>query len=129
MNVTILRTLTEKSILKFGKYHDYRVGDLIRLEKTVYLRWVYFNCDRITFIDDILDQIYLPEEYRITKPGKNPSRGEECNEFNFSKIGGFTKFKKGKHRKKVKRCKLISDTIHRAKRNSKGNLMRKNHGH
>lgn len=67
----ILRKLTRKSLLTFGKYHDFRVGDLINTGKHKYLRWVYFNNSMITFFEDILDEIKIPEAYRIKKPGKS----------------------------------------------------------
>lgn len=46
---------------------------LILREEHSYLRWIYFNMENITFVDDILDTLGIYEKYRIKKPGKNPN--------------------------------------------------------
>jgi hypothetical protein len=108
MDVPILRKLTEKSILGFGKYADCAVKHLLDINETQYLRWVYFNSSRITFIDEILDKIRIPIEFRINKPGTNSEMHEKCNEYNLNKLNGFTKFKKQQHSKRKRKARLIS---------------------
>lgn len=63
----MLRTLTLKSQLKFGKFADYRVEQMLQIEKHEYLRWVYYNSSNISFMPDILEIIGVTEF--ITKPG------------------------------------------------------------
>ena len=68
-----LRTLTEKSQMKFGKYSDMKVGSVMIMPLgTTYLRWVYYNCSLVSFCDDVLDFIGVYQDIRIGKPGNNP---------------------------------------------------------
>lgn len=67
----MLRTLTLKSTMTFGKYPTYTVYSILfALEQKDYLRWVYFNMSNINFNDEIMELIGITE--RIEKPGKNP---------------------------------------------------------
>ena len=77
---TILRKLTRKSTLNFGQYADMTVQQVIDLMHSRVLRWYYFNSSNITFTDDILDEIRIPAEYHIDKPGKNPELGHKLDE-------------------------------------------------
>ena len=114
--------------MKFGKYADFTVGELIALHKTMYLRWCYYNCDLISFNEDILREIYIREEHQIIKPGKAPEMVDIVND----NIRGSKKQIEGyvyKKRLKAKRERL------KAFRNmgyrnvpSKSQLQRKNHG-
>tara|TARA_R110000822_G_C15153054_1_gene477433 strand:+ start:338 stop:724 length:387 start_codon:yes stop_codon:yes gene_type:complete len=63
------RKMTEKSVLGFGKFKDYSVGQLLSLEEHQYLRWVYYNCSNINFFEDILDKIGIKKNNYIAKPG------------------------------------------------------------
>lgn len=83
MDVIRLRTLTRKSILNFGKFLDQSVQMLLDEKKLKYLSWIYFHCDRITFIDEILDDVGITEKWRIEKPGKAPEKWD-----NYSKYRG-----------------------------------------
>ena len=58
MDVVRFRKLSYKSTLDFGKYKGFTVNDILNLGHTRYLRWVYFNFDMLSFIDEILDKIY-----------------------------------------------------------------------
>ena len=73
-DVTLLRTLTKKSLLKFGKFADMMVGNVIKLgqQEVGYLAWIYYNSDKINFTDDILLEINIIDNLKIDKPGKNP---------------------------------------------------------
>lgn len=71
-DVTLLRKLTRKSILGFGKHKDLTVQNLIDLDKKSYLRWVYYNCSKIDFMEDILKEIFKQDFVRLNKPDKNP---------------------------------------------------------
>jgi hypothetical protein len=102
---TLLRTLSRKSQLKFGVYCDSTVQDLITFRRFNYIRWVYFNCDMISFMDDILDEVGITGSYRIKKPSKCPEKYQELVDEKQSKIPSFTKFKNALHQKKMDRIK------------------------
>jgi hypothetical protein len=71
-------------MLKFGKHHDLPIGMMIDLGKINYLRWVYYNSSNINFFEDILNEIKIPLEFRIPKPGKNPKKYQELKDFIFN---------------------------------------------
>lgn len=129
MDTIRLRTLTRKSTLGFGKYHDFTVGYVLDRWHTCYLRWVYYNCDMISFVDEILDAIKIPLEYRIEKPGKFPELHEEVTQIVQKDLSKSDKFKFKQHNRKVKKaqalCKSIPDRI----KYSKNNLRLRNQGH
>jgi len=65
-----LRTLTEKSVLGFGKYAEMKVGEVLKVQAgPSYLIWVYFNCSMVSFCDDLLKYLKIDEDARIEKPG------------------------------------------------------------
>ncbi len=126
MNTIILRKLNYKSKLNFGRYENLTIQEIIDLHQTKYLRWIYYNINGITFIDEILNRINILKNDRINKPRKNPQLGLKIDELlkhyshmtnmdiresNFRKKNKYTSFK---NRDK----KLFS----------KGALQRKNHG-
>lgn len=76
----LLRKLTKKSTIDFGKHSGLKVGDLLNIMEIRYLRWMYYNCSMITFFDDILEQIGIPLKWRIDKPGKNPEMNDALND-------------------------------------------------
>lgn len=126
----LLRKLTRRSILDFGRYHGISVGKVLELKAHRYLRWVYFNCSRITFFDDILEEINIPSDWHIEKPGKDPVMGEALNSVH------------DKHYKGTARAKFITGEKGRSQKRSfynhhkrdkvkfsKGSLQRGNQGH
>ena len=127
-DVVLLRKLTEKSTLKFGIYADVPIYNLLDLKRYSYLRWVYYNSSNITFLDSILKEIGITEEYYIDKPGKNTELGIKLNDIKKSKMS----FKAKKHYEKVDRCnkkdKRRSKTILNNFKYSKGSLQARNHG-
>jgi hypothetical protein len=73
MDRVILRKLSRKSTLNFGKYADYTVEQVLTqnpIDGMSYLTWVYYNSSNISFIEDILVQLGIIEENRINKTGK-----------------------------------------------------------
>ena len=127
-DITLLRKLSLKSKLNFGQYPDLSIQELINLEKKSYLRWVYFNCDKITFFDEILDEIKIPLEFRIEKPSKNPEKYIELNEIIKSKMSPLLKHINEKKKKKYQKVKRkISVSIDK-KTFSKDSLRLKNQG-
>jgi hypothetical protein len=79
-SVVLLRKLTNKSIMNFGKYFDLTVQQCLDTKKRKYLRWVYYNCSNITFTDELLDELFIPVSYRFDKPNKNVELGEKLEE-------------------------------------------------
>ena len=72
MDIPILRILSRKSTLGFGKYGDLSIQQLLDLRKGQYIRWVYYNFEGITFQDDILKEASIFDNDKISKPGRNP---------------------------------------------------------
>jgi hypothetical protein len=128
-DVTLLRKLTEKSILKFGQYSDARIYNLLELKKYSYLRWVYFSCSNITFFENILLEIGITEEFFIQKPGVNLEFHEKLNKIKRENMSLRAK----KHIDKVYKCSMKNkktNSINLDKKNySKASLTRKNQGH
>lgn len=60
------RGCTRKSILGFGNYADLPVGEILKVDK-IYVAWVYYNIEKVTFSEDILQELGIVE--RIDKPG------------------------------------------------------------
>jgi hypothetical protein len=83
----ILRTLTLKSTINFGKYAELTVQQIIDLRKSQYLVWVYFCNSHINFFPEVLDLIRIKEEHRIPKPGK--INEEEFNKIMKGRIGSY----------------------------------------
>ena len=72
-DVTLLRKLTFKSTMKFGKYYDLTVQNILDLyghKGISYLAWVYYSSDKISFMDDVLDSLFITKDCRIEKPSK-----------------------------------------------------------
>jgi len=71
--IVLKRVLTRKSILGFGykEDRDLSVQMLLDLGKKTLLRDAYYGLDKIDFTDDILNELEITEQYRISKPGKD----------------------------------------------------------
>ncbi len=67
----LLRKLTEKSTINFGKYKKETVLQLLSMKKEKDLVAMYFKLSTISFTDEVLNTLGITEEYRIDKPGKN----------------------------------------------------------
>jgi len=68
--------LARKSVFWFGKWNMHSVQQVLDLNGYRSLRWYYFNCSMVSFLPDILDELWITEEWRIEKPGTDPERGE-----------------------------------------------------
>ena len=75
-----LRTLTKKSKLNFGKHSELTVQRMLELHKHRELIKYYFTKSPINFMDDILDELKITEEYRIEKPSINWNAYNKFNE-------------------------------------------------
>jgi len=70
MEVTLLRIMTRKSVISGGKYKGRRVEEILE-HYPKHLSLAYFNFSKISYTDDVLNELGITEEYRITKPGKS----------------------------------------------------------
>jgi hypothetical protein len=125
-DVVLLRKLSRKSIMNFGKYFDLTVQQCIDTKKKQYLKWVYFNMSNITFMDEILDELKIPIEYRFDKPNKNSELGEKLKAINQET---YPEWFKEKLKRKAKRLSLLKSEINEFKievQLSKINLMNQN---
>jgi hypothetical protein len=68
-DVTLLRTLTRKSTLKYGHNHDKTVAQML-VDSPWSLVNDYYRLEAITFEPSILDELLITPEKRIPKPGK-----------------------------------------------------------
>lgn len=130
-----LRTLTEKSMLGFGKYRDMRIGEILKMPSGLnYLRWVYYHSSMINFCDSVLYELYIHGNLLIEKPGKDPDLYENI----FSKrittklrghkgCGGHIIAKATL--KKVRKGNYMGFKNKDKTKYSKGNMAWKNQGH
>ena len=67
-----LRKLTRKARLGFGykEIKNITIQDILIMNKHKELIKIYFGLDKITFMDDILEECGITEDMRIEKPGK-----------------------------------------------------------
>ena len=122
---TLLRTMTRKSLMKFGEYYEYTVDQLLQLKLHSYLRWVYYNCEQINFTIDILEEIHI-DEMQIDKPGKDIKTYEAVHSF-FSHFVSFkTKSHLMKKNRQIAKANLIS--INKMKYSTKSYMQGRNHG-
>jgi len=128
-DVVLLRKLALKSFLTFGKFSDLTVNQCIETRKKSYLRWVYFNCSNITFLDDILDEIKIPLNFRFDKPNKNTELGKKLEKELRESYPEWFEKKIAKRTKKILEIKVLVKELKDDKYNSKLKLMNRNHGH
>jgi len=93
-----LRTLTRKSKLGFGKYKDLTVQKILDMNMPLVLISPYFKLTSINFVEDILIELKITNEYRIDKPSKNLDAY-----YKFLEENGFEKRKRGKGADKLKK--------------------------
>ena len=119
--------------MKFGQYEELTVQDIINLTKHKYLRWVYFNCSNIDFMDDVLDEIRIPENFRIKKPIKKPELHDELNKLILENLSSdfVEKYLKNKNKiaEKTTKGKAVSNKVKDCLNYSKSALQRLNQGH
>lgn len=127
-DAVVFRKLAPKSKLTFGKHVGLSVEDIIRLGKKHYLRWIYYNIEGISFIDEVLQKIGIitsNNDYTIPKPGIDPEYGKEVEEMMVGRIP----FRERQHYKTKLKAKAVGKKIIDAKKYSRGNLAWKNQGH
>jgi hypothetical protein len=133
METKLLRLLTWKSKLMFGKYPELTISQLYIGHHTRYLRWVYYNLSGISFTDDILYKIGVVtdnRDSRIEKPGMNKDLCETVNGFYRKAMvkQGFDKEMDNNFRDKSKQKLKVIEKEEKIKY-SKKNLQWRNQGH
>lgn len=73
MSIMLLRKLTKKSIIGFGKYKELTVQDIIQLKDHKYLLWLYYFNSIIDFCEELKNELFITHERVILKPGKDES--------------------------------------------------------
>lgn len=89
-SATLLRKLSRKSKIGFGKYKELAVQEILRLGLKSYLIYLYYNVEGISFLDDILEELGIigkDKDLRIPKPGKNPELDHELQAKKASNFG------------------------------------------
>jgi len=112
--IPTLRTLTRKSKLGFGKYKDLTVQKILDMKMPIVLISPYYKLTSINYIEDVLIELKITEEYRINKP----SSDKEAY-YRFLSCNGFEK-----RERNTGADKLIPKNIS----TSKGRLQAINHG-
>lgn len=143
MDAIRLRVMARKSVFTSGKYENYSVQQVIDLKGYRYLIWCYFNQSNISFLPDILDELRIPEELRIEKPGIDFEKGklmEEMQNKRFNaKLHAISVENPAKgcimYRTHLKNAKIYAKDRYRSALNydntyfSKGSMQARNHGH
>jgi len=132
-DVVLLRKLTRKSVLNFGKNEGRSVQQLLDLHDQNYLRWVYYNSSNIDFFSDILDELRITGDFIIAKPSKNPEMLSKLKEHIFEglpqELKEMTLKNNAKRVKKIIRGESVRASKADKIKFSKSLLHRKNHGH
>ena len=130
MDVPLLRTMTEKSVIGFGKHALCTVTHILRLGKNDYLRWLYYNINGITFTEDLLYKINIRGKWKIEKPGKDPQKGYNLDESLIKwRVKKSANTHPISHHRNVMKSKYKAFKIVDGRKFSKGTMQRKNQGH
>jgi hypothetical protein len=73
METITRRILTLKSKIKFGKYPDLCVGELINMRNFKDLLSMYYKLSKIDFNQEVKDILNITKNIEIEKPGTNIS--------------------------------------------------------
>jgi hypothetical protein len=113
--IPLLRTMTRKSRLGFGKYKDQTIQHLLDMRLNSVLVSSYFKLTSINYMDDILEEIGISEEYRIEKPSSDREM--------------YYKFLKDNDKIRLRTRKGINIMKKENKRHSRSKLQGLNQGH
>ena len=125
-SVVLLRKMTNRSVMNFGKYFDLTVQQILDTKKRKYLRWVYFNCSNITFTDELLDELFITVDFRFDKPNKNIELGEKLEEKLKESYSDDFKEKLKKKGKRLSKAKFMKNELYSEKVTKPINLMNQN---
>lgn len=136
MSHVTLRTITMKSKMKYGKYFDYSVKELLLIKNNFrYIVWSYYNLSNISFDKEVLDLVGI--EHLIDKPGKDTEYYEKNKELLentamqrcFENGDTRNKYRVDKQKRVMKKDAEIIFIKSFESKYSNGALQRKNHGH
>lgn len=124
----LYRILTEKSRPGFGKYTDFTVSDILKVQPS-YIAYLYFQHPQISFKEEILQKASITR--RIAKPGTDI---EGYREWERQQRQGLTpeQIRNGKiKRARLKKKKALGAYLNarKAEAFTKGQLQAINHGH
>lgn len=132
MDSVLLRKLSRKSILGFGKFSELTVQDVLNLNHTAVLRWYYYNASNITFMEDILREIHINPENEIQKPGTDKEMGKYIDKKMWAILISNDRSKAFSLNSKNNKDIKMNNYRKKMSRNyseTKGYLQAKNHGH
>lgn len=125
-----LRTMTHKSVFDGGKFKDCSVDQLIALKESQYLRYQYYNRDRISFIDTVLKDIGITEDWmKIEKPGKNTEMMKKVNSFIWDNLTEDEYMHQCGHKKAIENHKRRHIYLNRERQFTSKRMQLKNQGH
>ena len=84
--IPLLRTLTRKSKLGFGKYKNETVQKLLDMNMPLVLIAPYYKLTSINYTEEVLIELGITEEHRINKPSSNKDKY-----YKFLKSNGYEK--------------------------------------
>lgn len=126
-DIITLRTMTRKSKIGWGKFENRTVESVLDSQPS-YLVWLYYHVQWMNFTDDILDQLRIFPEERITKPGTNDEIFEKRKYLILkSHTGAAAPFIANAYRKR--KARRIAKEMENATYFSKADLQAINHGH
>jgi len=128
-DVIKLRKLSRKSVIDFGMNEGLRIQDLLNLRKYRQLRYIYYAYSKLSFLDDILEEIGITEDFKINKPGKDLEMNKKINKCKDEISFGLTKHIRKLQVKKQNRRDRVLKRVASNIKFSKANLTRKNQGH
>jgi len=119
--ISRLRKLTRKSQLRTTMQYERLVSSmLITKPNRDKLIWCYYHLSNITFMDDILDELGIPKQYRIDKPGKDEAIFQKLG-IDYVRVGMSSNGSGTFNNPRTMEQKTRTE--------SKSKLKRRNHGH
>jgi hypothetical protein len=127
--VVLLRTLTEKSKLGFGKYADLPIWKIIDMGEKRYLRFTYYTLSNINYTEDVLRKIDVVEQDEIFKPGKNKAKLKEVDKKIWDSLSDEERLSLYQKSKSISKNKWVKSSVSdRRHYSAKSNQLR-NQGH
>lgn len=112
----------------FGRYKEMTVHDLIYgLDKAYEIRRAYYNLDKVSFNEEVLDIVGIEKEFRIPKPGKDYAMLKKCDAHrvgNLSDIERLNNWRRNKKAGNIRRMNIDKNSV-----KSKDSMRHKNQGH
>lgn len=128
MDRVLLRTLTRKSKIGWGKFPEMTVQQIMDAGYKYELIKLYYTIQTITYTEDILEELAIFERYRIPKPGVDKEMLAKKQYMRLDKrTNGKARFiqKANEKKRAVRRCEKVEEEVNL----SKAALQAINHGH